>query len=79
MAMCKIPSRKTVIMKTKRWMDIRVDASLEPAELHGLFPHPSHATGYSHLHKCYGKCCLGLDAHTFSWLTYFTVTQLQLQ
>jgi len=44
MAMCKIPSRKTVAMKAKRQMD----ASLGPAELDVLFPNPSHAAGYSH-------------------------------
>ena len=51
MVMCKIPSRKTVIMKAKRQMDTRMDASLGPAELDGLFLDPSHAVGYSHLHR----------------------------
>lgn len=38
-------------MKAKRQMDLRMDASLGPAELGGLFPYSSRAAGYSHLHR----------------------------
>lgn len=37
-----------MIMKAKRWIDIRMVESLRPAESGGLFPDPSHAAGYSH-------------------------------
>lgn len=79
--MCRVRiniySRKTAEMKSlDRWAHGRMDVSLELAKLSELFP--DNAGGYSLIQRNVMGIYV-LYIYVFSWLTYFTVTQLQLQ